>query len=413
MHATKQHSPWYTTVVAGMASYLDAAGIVSTGTALVLYQHALGLTPGIIGKLSSLLTIGIAIGAIVGGRLGDRYGRRKVFTVTMILYTLAGVALVFAGSAGLLYVAIPALGFAVGADLPVSLSMIAEEAPEEHRGKMISFTHILWMVGVLVTMGIAAIVGDMGRTGGQILYGHLVVVAVVVLVLRSTLPESREWAAAHSSEAAVADQPGLKDLVKGPYLMPLLGTGLFYAAVNVAANTNGQFSTYIWVNVAHSTVRMVSIVGIIATLIAVASLTFLMKIVDTPNRMKVFTACAFGCVIAWLLPIIFGFSPVTLTALAINYSISGAVCGEPMWKVWSQELFPTTLRSTAQGTTTAFTRVVAALVALWTPSVLSAGPKVLYGFVVALLVIGALIGIFWLARTPTAKQREASTDATE
>ena len=46
--------------VAGMASYLDAATIVSSGNALVMYQEPLGLSGDQIGVLASALTLSIA-----------------------------------------------------------------------------------------------------------------------------------------------------------------------------------------------------------------------------------------------------------------------------------------------------------------------------------------------------------------
>lgn len=415
MHITaKKRSPWWVAVVAGMASYLDAAAIVTSGTALVLYQKHLALDDIAIGRLSSLLTISIAIGALIGGRLGDRFGRRKVFTVTMILYAIAALGLAFASGTGMLFVFTCCLGFAVGADLPVSLAMIAEEAPHDQQGKMITFSHLLWMAGVMAVSGIGAVVGNMAQTGARVMYLHLFVVAVVVLVLRSTLPESSEWVKAHqqadSAEETVSTKSSLKALLSGPYLLPLIGTGLFYALVNIAANTNGQFSSYIWVNVAGSTVSAASTFSLCATVVSILATTVLMKIVDTKYRMKLFALAGFLVVFAWFIPILFGFKPITLITLGVLYAIGGAICGEPMWKVWSQELFPTLLRSTAQGATTAFTRVVAAIVALWTPSILSSGPQALYAFIVSVLVIGTLIGVFWLAKTPKAEERAAAGD---
>lgn len=407
----KKVNPWWVATIAGMASYLDAAAIVSTGTALVLYQDALGLSSHAIGHYSALLTLGIAAGAIVGGRMGDRFGRRHVFTVTMILYALAAAGMVFAGGPGILYALIPALGFAVGADLPVSLAMISEEAPPSHKGKMITFSHLLWMGGMLAAMGIGAVVGNMGRTGGQILYAHLAIVAVIVLILRATLPESQAWVQAHSGKGSVEPQKmQLRELFTGRYLLPLIGTGLFYALANVAANTNGQFSTYICVNVAGSTVRTASLVGLIGVGVSVVATFFLMRFVDTKYRMPLFAGAGVLAIAAWSLPIIFGFQPWVLITLAIVYAIGGAIAGEPMWKVWSQELFPTLLRSTAQGITTAFTRIVAAVVALWTPVILDAGPRVLYIFIVVLQIIAVLIGVFWLGRTRKAPDFIAPTE---
>ena len=102
---------WWIAGVAGMASYLDAGAIVTTGTALVLYQEPFGLTPGQIGQLSALLTVMIAVGALIGGRVGDKYGRRRVFSVTMVLFALGALALMLAPGVGVLYLGVILIGF--------------------------------------------------------------------------------------------------------------------------------------------------------------------------------------------------------------------------------------------------------------------------------------------------------------
>lgn len=133
--AQRTRSPWFVTTVAGMASFLDAGAIAGTSTALVLYQEKFALGPVEIGQLSALLTVMIAVGAFTGGRLGDRYGRRRVFTVTMILFALGALVLALAVTTPMIYVGILMLGFAAGADLPVSMAMIAESAPRDSAGR--------------------------------------------------------------------------------------------------------------------------------------------------------------------------------------------------------------------------------------------------------------------------------------
>lgn len=396
---------WFRTGVSGMASYLDAAAIVSTGTALVLLQDSFSLTPSQIGMFSALLTVMIAVGALTGGRLGDRYGRKRVFTVTMILLALAASLMLVATSQTLLFVAIPLLGFSIGADLPVSLATIAEEAPQGQSGKLISFSHLLWMIGMAVTMVIQIFVGGMGATGARILYIHILVVSLAVLVARFGLPESSMWVAAHSKDAAEiddgrVDSGSLKKLLKAPWIAPLLAVSTFYALVNIAANTNGQFTSYIYVNVANSTVQVASTISL-ATLVVSFGMTFvLMRIVDTKYRMRVFGICAIVATTAFLIPVALGFSVPTLAMSGILYTIGGAIAGEPMFKVWAQELFPTMLRSTAQGIGIAFTRLVAAGVALVTPLVLEAGPRVLYLFIAIVVAIGTGLGYFVIAKMP-------------
>jgi inositol transporter-like SP family MFS transporter len=408
---------WFRTSVAGMASYLDAAAIISTGTALVLYQEPLGLTTGDIGRLSALLTFMIAVGALVGGRLGDLYGRKRVFMVTMALYTVGAALMVVAGGPALLYVGVVLLGIAVGADLPVSLAMIAEEAPEGARGRLVSFSHILWLVGILAAQLLGIIVGNMGQTGGRALYVHLTVVAIVTMVLRARLPESHLWAAAHQGDPALAPAatgggpgqaaPGdsvdlgtLKQLLRGPFLAPMLAVALFYALVNIGANTGGQFNTYMYVNLAGSTVQLASTVSFITFGIAFGATYLLMRIVDGSNRMRWFTVMAVFYTAGYLVPAILGVHLWTLVTMGVVGSIAGAIAGEPMFKIWAQELFPTVYRSTAQGVMIAITRVVAAVVALWTPTLLDSSPSLLFFFVAACIACGALIGIFWINRYP-------------
>lgn len=408
---------WFRTSVAGMASYLDAAAIISTGTALVLYQEPLGLTTGDIGRLSALLTFMIAVGALVGGRLGDLYGRKRVFMVTMALYTVGAALMVVAGGPALLYVGVVLLGIAVGADLPVSLAMIAEEAPEGARGRLVSFSHILWLVGILAAQMLGIIVGNMGQTGGRALYVHLTVVAIVTMVLRARLPESHLWAAAHQGDPALAPAatgggpgqaaPGdsvdlgtLKQLLRGPFLAPMLAVALFYALVNIGANTGGQFNTYMYVNLAGSTVQLASTVSFITFGIAFGATYLLMRIVDGSNRMRWFTVMAVFYTAGYLVPAILGVHLWTLVTMGVVGSIAGAIAGEPMFKIWAQELFPTVYRSTAQGVMIAITRVVAAVVALWTPTLLDSSPSLLFFFVAACIACGALIGIFWINRYP-------------
>ncbi|MGK9149133.1 MFS transporter [Plantibacter flavus] len=395
----RTRNPWFVATVAGMASFLDAGAIAGTSTALVLFQEKFALGPVEIGQLSALLTVMIAIGAFTGGRLGDRYGRRRVFIVTMILFAIGALVLTLAVATPMLYVGIILLGFAAGADLPVSMAMIAESAPEGKRGKMITFSHVLWMTGVFAVILIGIFAGGLGDLGARILYGFLFVVAVIVLVLRAGLPESREWTEAKTASTTTGEQFGsLTALFTSRYVVPLIGTGLFYAIANIAANTNGQFSTYLYVNVAGVDVSTASTFNLIAFAFSFGGTFVTMRIVDTKYRMPAFIVASVISVAAFAIPASLGVVSWTLVLMSILYSIGGALAGEPMYKVWSQELFPTTFRSSAQGITIAFTRVVAAAIALVTPQIILGGPQALFAFLITTTIASCLIGILWLAR---------------
>ncbi len=283
--------PWWVAVVSGMASYIDAAAIVSSGTALVLYQQSIGITGTQIGVLSGALTFCIAIGALSGGRLGDLFGRRAVFIVTMAMTVVgAGVLVASPAFAGLLIGTI-LVGLGTGADLPVSLATISEAATDENRGGLVGFSQVLWFAGILATYAISAGVGDLGRAGGQIMFAHVGVVALVVMVLRFTIPESTTWSDAHAEKAAGAHtvraaRHGIRDvLTQRIFLLPFLSLLVFYTLTNLGANTGGQFGAYVAVNVVGLSVPFFSTMNLVSVPIGMLLAFWFMRIVDGRLRM--------------------------------------------------------------------------------------------------------------------------------
>src|SRR4051812_32705880 len=419
--STKVHVPreaWKVAVLAGMASYLDAGCIVTNGGVLVLYKDEFGLGAGQLGALSALMTLLFALGALVGGRLGDRFGRRRGFTVTMIGLALGTMVMAGALNVAMLYVGTVVVGFSIGADLPVSMAMINEEAPRGAKARLVAFSHVLWMAAIGTTLAVQALVGGLGVTGGRIMWLHLLVVAVVVLVLRSTMPESQEWAAARSraQKGELEDVEGHrldagKEMFRRPFVYPLIALGLFYGIVNLSANTGGQFATLLYTELAGVSVSTAGVLGLVVLGISFVSALMFMRIIEKPNRMVFFLVGGILYILAQALPLVFGVSVWTLVAWQALGGIGGAFAGEPMWKIWSQDLFPPLLRSSAQGATTFFTRVLAAVVALWTPLLIQAGPSILFAFLTACVVFTTAIGWFWIRRMPRGQVVEEALES--
>ena len=405
--------------VAGMASYLDAATIVSSGNALVMYQEPLGLSGDQIGVLASALTLSIALGAAVGGRLGDRFGRKPVFSVTMIGIVVAMVCNVLAPGFSVLLVGAILGGLATGADLPVSIATIAEAGDDTNRGKLVSFSQVLWQLGIIVPLALTSVIGDLGRTGGQIIFGLVGVVALVVLVLRLSLPESQVWLDAHEDrkrgvQTDRASRGGLRDLIRTPYVIPFVCLLIFYPLVNLAANTGGQFGTYLWVNTAGTTVEFAARIGLVMVILGFALAIGFLRLVDTRWRMPIFYVGAAAYVLSTLVPAVFGISLTTLLIWQCLAAVGGAFAFEAILKVWTQESFPTLLRSTAQGTIVSVARVLAAALALITPRLAAAGPQVLFGVLTVLIAIGMAAAILYFRKDrPNEFDRESDDLATE
>ncbi|MGW1030026.1 MFS transporter [Streptomyces sp. NPDC002577] len=418
---TTTSSPWKTAILAGMASYLDAAALVTSGIAIGGYYAApFQLSAGTIGSLLGLQTLAFAAGALFGGRLGDRFGRRKIFTFSLMLYAAGILLLLVAASPALLYAGVVATGVAIGADLPVSLALVNEEAPEGKKGTMVVFSGMLWLAGIVAVLVLSSFMGVQGILGGRILFAHLLVVAVVVLLLRLTLRESAEWAAARQAAEArttagseTIEFSRIRDLFRAPTVYALIATGLYYATWNLGANTLGQFGTFLWTALAKGEIAQYSQLTLLGLPVGfVAGLVF-MRVVDRPARHVWFAVGSALLVLAWALPALLGPTKLALVAVMLISGLGNAFAGESIYKVWSQELFPTLLRATAGGVTMAFTRALAGLAALGTPAFALGHTRLFFGLLLGCVLVAAVIGLVWVPRLPKAFQPEEPAELSD
>lgn len=396
-NAPRAARPWWVAVVSGAASYIDAAALIGFGTAIVILQAAMGLTPLEVGLVSGSLTFGVAIGALAGGGLGDRLGRRPVFTVTMVLILLGVGALILAPSFTVILAASILLGLGVGADLPVSLSTISEAATDANRGRLIAFSNLLWIVGIVVSMLLGSLVAPLGKLGADIIFAHVGVVALLTLIGRLTVPESASWKAARAERLAGvqtvrAEKGNILALLKTPYVVPFLALIAFYALTNLTANTAGQYNVYLLVNKAGVPVELATLLGLPGIPVTILLFLWFMKIADKPSRFRYFTVGAICTVLAPLTYVIFGINLPTFFVNALLSTIGSAFAFEGIMKIWTQISFPTLLRTTAQGAIIAIARFIAAGVAGITPLLLSLGATAFYGALAAL----SLVGLTWV-----------------
>ena len=388
--------PWRVAVIAGLASFVDGAALTVNGIALVIYQQTIGLTANEVGLLSAAVTAGLAIGAFVGGRLGDLYGRRTVFVVTMVIVAIGALAPTFSTNFWILLGGLTLMGLGVGGDLPVSLATIAEAAKDSNRGKMLVFTQVMWIGASLTTVILSTATSGLGRLSGQILYGMIVVVAVIGLALRLTVPESPLWLQARDDRrrgirSVDADHGRVRDLLQAPYRRPFIALSIFYALV-LSASTVLGFTTYVGVNVAGLEVSEIIPYSIVLFPLAFLALFLFMKYVDTRFRMPLLLVGGGVLVVGLLIPVFFGFSLVTILGALLVGSIGQTSAGEPIARVWSNEAFPTILRSTAQGFVFTFGRLVGAGVTAVIPALIAFNPSVAYIASAVVAALGVLAG---------------------
>lgn len=188
----------------GLGWALDAmdVGLISFIIA-ALGQHW-QLDKGEMGLITSIGFVGMAIGASLGGLLADRFGRRQVFAVTLLIYGIATGASALVGGIAALLVLRFFVGLGLGAELPVASTYVSEFAPARIRGRLIVILEAFWAVGWTASALIGYFIVPASENGWRWAFAIGAVPAVYALIVRWGLPESPRWLASRGRNAEAA-----------------------------------------------------------------------------------------------------------------------------------------------------------------------------------------------------------------
>ncbi len=184
---------WKLLVVSGLGWMFDAMDVILISFLLAPIAKELSLEPAQRGIVVSAGFVGMFLGAAVSGRLADRYGRRAVFQVTLIVFSLGSVLSALSPTYETLLLARVVTGLGLGGELPVVSTLVSELSPRASRGRMVSLLESFWAYGTLVAGLIAIFVVPSVGWRGAFLVGA--VPALYVAYLRRALPESPRYLA--------------------------------------------------------------------------------------------------------------------------------------------------------------------------------------------------------------------------
>jgi len=391
---------WKWSALAGMASYLDAGSIVALGVGMVNFEKAFGMTKGEVGTLAAIgpNAIGCAVGAILGGWLGDKLGRKRIYQFDLLVYAVGILLVTFAINREMLFAGTVVIGLAVGADVPTSLALVGEFAPAKARGKLLGFTQVSWCLGPVVVFVLAATLAHLGLLGTRIVLFHLFIVAVVTWALRQGLTESARWKEAASSSAV----KNIGALFTGRNFRALVWTATIYLFWNLAAGTAGLFNPYIIETLkAGGPVASVllSCSGFVIAMVITVFVFMRYSDRDYRTRRLLWGIGALVQISAYALLLFLPFTIPVALANILMFSAGGALAGEAFYKVFSQELFPTMLRSTAQGITFGVARVILGVWSFFVPALADKGITQIAGLLTLFLAISGAVGFFFMPDT--------------
>ncbi|MGE8474638.1 MAG: MFS transporter [Paraburkholderia hospita] len=398
-----------------------APGIVKSGILTSTTQGLFGTT-GIASFIATLF-LGLFIGTIACGFLADRFGRRAIFTYSLLWYTVANVIMAFQETAtGLNFWRFMA-GLGIGVELVTIGTYISELVPKHIRGRAFACEQAVGFMAVPVVAFLAWLLvprAPLGLDGWRwvVLIGAHG--ALFVWWIRRNLPESPRWLAQQGRvDEADRVMRALEAKVEAEYGKPLPP-----AAPPVPVPPSGRFSD-MWVPPYRSRTLMLSIFNIFQTVgfygFANWVPTLLIK-----QGITVTTSLAYSSVIALAAPVgpIIGlfiadkyerksvivamaaliivcglwFSQTTAAALLICLGVGLTLGSNIMsysYHAYQAELFPTSIRARAVGFVYSWSRFSAIFTAFFIASVLNYfGSTGVFVFIAgAMAIVMLVIGV--------------------
>ncbi|MBV8830934.1 MAG: MFS transporter [Acidobacteriaceae bacterium] len=229
-------SRWHILVVValGITWLLDGLefNLASALAGILKRPDTLGLTDAQLGMSGTYYLIGAVTGALVFGYLTDRWGRKKLFSITILLYLLATAATAFSWNFASFTLFRALTGAGIGGEYAAVNSAIDELIPARVRGHVDLIINSTFWGGAALGSGASLLLLGTGilppSFSWRLAFLIGATIGIVVLALRRHVPESPRWLMIHAgkneAEAVVRD---IEERVSGGHveeLPPTTGT---------------------------------------------------------------------------------------------------------------------------------------------------------------------------------------------
>ena len=338
--------------------------------------------------VSSLLFPGAALGALLGGKLADSLGRKGSLLVCACLFFFGAVICAVAPNVTIMVIGRVLLGFGVGAAAATCPLYLAEMAPADRRGRMVTINELMIVTGQFLAFAMNALLDALIKDPHvwRWMLGIATIPAIGLFVGMFFLPDSPRWyavkgrlddtkrvlnlsrnpAEAESEYAEIAEHAkrdtsedkgaALRDLKAYPWMRRILWIGCGLAAVQQATgiNTVNYYaptileSTGLGASAALILTITIGVVAIIGTVVGIILLGYINR---RPLLLTGFIGVVVGHIVlslSFLLPESTFRSYLILAAMLVVVAFVQTFIGTLVWLLLS-EIFPMTIRGFAMG----------------------------------------------------------------
>ncbi|MEA2153050.1 MAG: hypothetical protein QOI18_1283 [Solirubrobacteraceae bacterium] len=199
---------WLIVLGLGTAWILDGLEVNVVGAiSSRISEHNAGIgisAADVSGWAASLYILGACIGAIVFGQLTDRFGRKRLFMITLGIYLLGTLLTALSFSPGWFFAVRFVTGLGIGGEYSAINSAIDELIPKHHRGRVdVSINGSYWLGGIGGSL-LAVLMLNTNifptNLGWRLSFVLGAVIGLAVLLVRRYVPESPRWLFIHGRE---------------------------------------------------------------------------------------------------------------------------------------------------------------------------------------------------------------------
>ncbi|WP_342551872.1 MFS transporter [Paenibacillus sp. FSL R7-0652] len=376
---------------AGMSWLFDAMEVGMISFIVAALAKEWSLSPGQVGVLTSINSIGMALGALLAGALADRFGRKAILMWTLLIFTIAsGLSALATGFAVLCALRLVA-GIGLGGELPVASTLVSESMPTAERGRAVVLLESFWAGGWIVSALIANFV--IPEYGWRIAFAIGALPAFYALYLRRAIQDPPRYKN-HTKLHKITFREKVATVWSAPHRRTTLMLWILWFTVIFS-----YYGMFLWLP------SVVMAKGF--TLVKSFQYVLIMTIAQLPGY---FTAAYFierygrkFVLVVYLTltavsAIAFGLATTEATILAAGICLSFFNLGA--WGglyAYSPELYPTSVRSTGVGLATSVGRVGGVLAPLMVGMLVQRAVPISLIFTIffVTILIGAAAVLFW------------------
>jgi putative MFS transporter len=178
-------------ILVSLGLFLDAFDLFMTGGVLGALLKSGWSTLELNAYFVSATFFGLTLGAFLSGILSDRYGRRSMFQINLLIVAATSLAAAFAPNMYVLIVLRFLMGIGLGAEAVIGYALLVEMMPAGIRGRSLALSIFLTNVSLFASSFLGLWI--IPTFGWQYMFAFVGVGSFIIWFLRKSMPESPRW----------------------------------------------------------------------------------------------------------------------------------------------------------------------------------------------------------------------------